>query len=113
MTFDELEMSELRTICLNATVFSEAGIEYILLEGVKMPHGCSPDVSDALLCPTSAHGYNMRLFFPQKIESPKPLNWNLQVRILDRNWSAFSWQTTDPGLRPAQKVALIMRALRQ
>jgi hypothetical protein len=39
-------------------------------------------------------------------------NWTPDVRILERNWHAFSWTVDTPGLRLAQLVMNHLRIFR-
>ena len=91
----------------------EAGIPYFLIPQLGMPNGVTPASVDVLLCPVAdRHGYPSRLFFAQQVQSAKLLNWNTNgVRILERNWFAYSWKINQPGLRPMQILALHLKAL--
>ena len=112
MTFPEDQVAELKLLCPNIQHCDEAGRIYLLLPRLSLPEGCSPSTSDALLCPTERDGYPSRLFFAERIKSRTELNWNASgVRILERNWQAYSWKV-NPGMRLAQMVAAHLRALR-
>ncbi|HEY3411893.1 MAG TPA: hypothetical protein VGM51_02435 [Armatimonadota bacterium] len=101
MDFNENEIQELRHLCEKVEQHEEGGVRYLLLRQLHLPAGCSPDRCDALFCPSGAHGYAARLFFPQQIASGKTLNWNAQHRMLECNWHAFSWQlSTAPEKSP-------------
>lgn len=106
--FPEDQIEELRGLCSKLSIAQEGNLHYILLEELILPEGTNPTKVDALLCPFStADGYPSRLFFAVKIESPQydGLNWNSTgVRILERNWNAYSWKINRPGLRLAQLV---------
>ncbi|MCX5842544.1 MAG: hypothetical protein NT022_02130, partial [Deltaproteobacteria bacterium] len=46
-----------------------------------------------LLCPVERDGYPSRLFLSEMVKTPFPRNWNANgVRILERQWYAFSYQ---------------------
>jgi len=106
------EVEELKAICPEVMTSTEGGVTYYLLKGLVLPEGCTPPNVDALLCPSPRDGYPSRLFFAQMISSRKAQNWNSQnVRILDRNWFAYSWRLDAPGQRLAQMLANHMRAL--
>lgn len=63
------------------------------MEGTIMPSGCSSSICDTILCPTNrGDGYASRLFFAQRVTGPYLRNWNLQARLGERNWEAFSWR---------------------
>jgi hypothetical protein len=107
---DELE--ELLQICPDLQQAEEAGVAYYLLPNLGMPAGATPAHVDALLCPTPRDGYESRLYLAQQVSGGKqPLNWNSQIRVLERNWFAVSYRTP-AGLRLAQKVAIHLGAFR-
>ena len=100
LTFATDELTELKSYCSRVASACEGGCTYLLLEKLALPEGCTPLVVDALLCPAPRDGYQSRLFFSDLINSGRSLNWNANgVRILDRNWHAFSWKVERPGLR--------------
>lgn len=92
MKYQGEELETLRTI-LNPDVqkIEESGYVYIYIPGLKMPPGCIPQITDALLCPQSHSGYTTRLFFKERIQGPKQLNWNGEVFVLGQKWYAFSF----------------------
>lgn len=111
MEFPEDQIEELKSIFGNVQIGEEGGKTYILIPSLHLPEGCSPSKVDALLCPTQRDGYRSRLFFSEPVQLPINRNWNAQnVRILERNWHAFSWQTKH-DLRLAQMVTVHMRGL--
>ena len=60
----EIRDDEIRELgALYGTVKSavESGVTYFLIPGLILPAGCSPAVTDALLCPSPRDGYNSRL----------------------------------------------------
>ena len=102
-TFAADELDELRSYCVSVASACEGGCTYLLLEKLTLPVGCTPAFCDALLCPTPRDGYQSRLFFSEPIASSRSLNWNANgLRILDRNWHAFSWKVERPNLRLAE-----------
>jgi hypothetical protein len=109
--FNTTEIDELRPLCEAVSCANEGGVTFLLLQGLRLPEGCSPSRIDALLCPTSRDGYDSRLFFAAQVQGPGVRNWNAQHRLLDRNWAAFSWSTR-PGLRLAQMVAVHLGGFR-
>lgn len=105
MEFTSDQIEELKVLTPSISQSAEGGITYLLLKDMPLPEKCIPNRIDALLCPTNKDGYPSRLFFSSKIQSSKQLNWNsCDVRILERNWFAFSWKVNRPGLRLAQLV---------
>ncbi len=113
MNFPDDQVEELKAMFGGVSRGVEGGVTYFLIPGLALPEGCNPSRTDALLCPTPRDGYNSRLFFADRVQSRQSLNWNaVGVRILERNWNAFSWQVNRPGLRLAQLVSAHLRALR-
>jgi len=110
MTFPEDQVTELKQLCPNVQQCEEGACTYLLLPGLNLPEGCNPSRVDALLCPTPRDGYASRLFFAQQVQHRANLNWNAnRVRILERNWDAFSWKVAaEPRL--LNMVAAQMRA---
>src|ERR1041384_2415587 len=113
MQFPQDQIDEIKAAYPNVSSADEGGILYFLIPKFPLPPGNSPAVVDVLLCPTAdRHGYPSRLFFAEQVQSSKPLNWNTNnVRILERNWFAYSWKVTQQGLRLTQILALHLRAL--
>lgn len=93
------EMEELedmkRTFGLDVRKFEEGGYVFVYIPGLKMPPGCTPGQTDALLCPQSHSGYSSRLFFKEVIQTPKVVNWNGQSFILGHQWHAFSYNKVE------------------
>jgi hypothetical protein len=82
------------------------------LPELHLPEGCNPGHTDCLLCLGPRDGYDNRLFFSVIVITPAPRNWNTQnVRILERNWFAYSWRVP-VGLRPIEILIGHLRALR-
>lgn len=111
MYFQEEEINELKTIAPNLSVAQEGGYTYIKIDGLLLPDGCVPSVVDALLCPMPRDGYNSRLFFSEQIAGGPTYNWNGNIRVLERNWCAISWQT-QTGLRLSEILSVQLKALR-
>jgi hypothetical protein len=108
----EEHLQELRSLSPDLKTTSEAGVDYVLLPGLKMPDGCSPGVVDCLLCLGPRDGYPNRLYFSQIVNSHGSRNWNGQnIRIAERNWFAYSWRVPD-GLRPIETLIAHLQALR-
>lgn len=104
MDFPKDQIDELRQFCPDLSVASEGGREYILLQNLKLPEGCKPKFVDALLYPFPEGSYFSKLYFAEKVlkEGSAP-NWHVQVRVLERNWVAFSW-LSHPSLRLIQMI---------
>ena len=106
MAFPADQIAELKAMAPGVALCEEGGVTYFLLPCLRTPAGCAPAVVDALLCPTPRDGYESRLFYNQVVSSSQGRNWHVtNTRILDRQWSAFSWKTNQTGLRLAQMVA--------
>src|SRR4051812_6668783 len=112
MAFPKDQIEELKKLFLKVQLCEEGGATFFLIPALTLPDHCKPTVADALLCPTPRDGYKSRLFFSEKIQVSKPPNWNATIRIVERNWFAYSWETTD-GLRLAQMIPEHLRGLRQ
>lgn len=105
------QAEELKKVFSNVSYAEEGGYRYYLIPQLELPENCTPRVVDVLLCPDLKDGYNSRLYFSQQITSGKALNWHVTgVRILERNWCAFSWQLP-AGLRLAQMLTAHLRGL--
>jgi hypothetical protein len=90
----------------------EGGYTYLLIKDLPLPDGCSPPVSDVLLCPMERDGYQSRLFFPVKVSGGPDRNWNAQIRVLEKNWHACSW-LVGSNLRLAEMLLVHLNALRK
>lgn len=94
--FSEEQIAALKTLYPDIATASEGGVDYILIEPLKLPEGCEPRTVKGLLCPTQRDGYPSRLFISQKISHRgKGQNWNPthSVVILGQHWWAVSWKT--------------------
>lgn len=106
------QIEELKTLCSDVRTHWEAGFTYLFLPGLILPDGCTPQKVDALLCPMPKDGYPSRLYFSQSIATPFHRNWNANnIRILENNWYAFSWQYQDQPMRLAQMVGIHLSGL--
>ena len=96
MDLSQEQIDELKALVPSICIANEGGYCYLLIKDVTLPAGCSPSVTNVLLCPFPKDGYNSRLYFPNMISGCASRNWNSQnVRILGANWFAFSWKS--PG----------------
>jgi hypothetical protein len=113
MNFPDDQLQELKLLCPGVAAAEEGGKTYLLLPKLKLPETASIAETDALLLPTPLDGYDSRIYFPQKIDGPKTLNWTVNgALILDRQWFAHSWRTR-PNLRLTQMVAAHLTAFRK
>ena len=101
MIVADAEVDELKEAYPGVKVGTEAGVIYYLIEGLSLPERCVPVASDVLFCPSPREGYPSRLFTAGQIDGPfrsKP-NWTAtNLRILERNWFAYSWKVRE-GMR--------------
>lgn len=113
MNFPQEQIEELKKTFGEVSYCEEGGYGYFLIPSLHLPDGCEPPQVDALLCPMQRDGYPSRLFFSQEINPPVKRNWNASnVRILERNWWAFSWKDVPSELRLIQIVLAHLRGLR-
>lgn len=107
------QLSELNEVCVGEAVEHwEFSLQYVFLPGLRLPQGCTPTSTDALLSLSPREGYPTRLFFAQQIRCKNPLNWNSQnVPILQRVWFAFSWKDVTNDGRPLEVLANHLAAL--
>ena len=110
----EDQLREVVALYPGAATAQEGGVAFVALPHVPLPDGLTPTHSDLLLCPVERDGYPCRLYFGCAIEGGPPQNWHVQgnVRILERQWWAFSWRVP-VGLRLAQMVEAHLQALRR
>lgn len=98
MNINESHLAELKKeVNPDVRVYEEGGHTYVYIPGLKLPSGCKPKVTDALLCPHPHSGYTSRLFLKEKIQTPKQVNWNGQVCVLGHQWYAFSYNNVGEG----------------
>lgn len=112
MEFPENQVEELKKIAPDLNVAQEGGYSYILIKNLSLPDGCTPAVSDVLLCPMPRDGYASRLFFPVQITGCAGRNWNGRIRVLEKNWFGFSWRVQS-GLRLAEILLIHLNGLRK
>lgn len=111
MAFPDNQIAGLKLIAPSLSTADEGGYTYIRIENLRLPNGCQPELVDALLCPTPREGYNSRLFFAQPITGGPSRNWNGNIRVLNQNWYAISWQT-EPGKTLAEMLLVHLDAFR-
>jgi hypothetical protein len=111
-TLDE-QIQELKRYCDEVHLGEEAKVHLYLLKNLRLPTMCDPASCDALLSPTPHNGYPSRLYFPRVINGPFPRNWNFNGRILEENWSAFSFTVKTEGLSLAEILTRHLTGLAQ
>jgi hypothetical protein len=95
------QIEELKRIFPGVMVATECGTPFYFIPKIVLPDHCNPKVVDGLLCPVEKDNYQTRLYISQRIDRPpnpdpkKQLNWNGNIRLLERNWVALSWQIPD------------------
>lgn len=112
MTFDSDEIRKIREISSSVASATDGGITFLLIEGLRLPEKCTPKVVNALLCPVLKDGYSSRLYFELIPQGIQPLNWNGNLWLLDKNWHAFSWQTS-PGQKLFEMIVEHLNAFNQ
>ena len=110
MNYTEGQVRELADRFPGTAQAEEAKVTYFRIPDVTLPDGCSPSPMTLLLCPSPVGGYAYRLFFAEKVKTPKDKNWNASVHILGQTWHAFSWQAKEK-VTLTQMVARLLRAL--
>ncbi|MFA6411795.1 MAG: hypothetical protein WCW53_03795 [Syntrophales bacterium] len=111
MDIPQEQIEEMKGLFKNISSCSEGKYIYFFMPDLQLPEGCVPEKIDALLCPMSRDGYDSRLFFAERIKSCNSPNWNANgIRIIERNWHAFSWKVP-PNLRLTQMLAAHLRGL--
>jgi hypothetical protein len=101
MGYPKEENDELKNYCTKLSLFAEGGVNFLYMEGLRLPAGCEPSVCDGLLCPVPKDGYPSRLYLSTQVKSSYTRNRNVSnVRIGEKNWFAFSWKVelTSPTL---------------
>jgi len=89
-----------------ARQLSEGGLRYLHIQGLRLPPGSTPPITDGLLCLDPRDGYPTRLFLADQINAPgKNLNWNGSTHVLGRNWVAISWSNVS-NTQPALQILL-------
>ena len=103
MDYPRAQTDELKPYCTKLSMFTEGGVPFFSLEGLRLPGGCEPQVCDALLCPVTRDNYPSRLYLSVKVKSHYDRNWNCEnARIGEKNWFAFSWKVEGADLTLAQ-----------
>lgn len=108
---------ELRAICPGAEDLTEGGLRFVYLSQLALPPKATPEKVDALLCLDRHGSYPTRLFFATQVArnpaaTGPALNWNGNVRILERNWVAFSWDHVQNTQHPVSILTAHLDALR-
>jgi hypothetical protein len=112
MQFPQDQIDELKQIAPVLSFIEDGGYSYFLIKQCPLPEGCNPSEVDLLLCPSVHTGYNSRLFFAQTITGCPLPNWNGNLRLLDKNWVAISWNVP-AGLRLAETLLVHLKAFRK
>lgn len=101
MEYPNEQIEELKRYCTKLSILPEAGVNYLYMEGLRLPVGCTPATCDGLLRTVPNGGYPSMLHLSQQVTSPFTRNWNVtNARIGEKNWFAFSWMVnlTSPTL---------------
>lgn len=94
MQFAQDQISELKKLFGNEMkIVQEGTYTFIYIPNQKISGGIDTEYVDLLFCPTPWGGYHSRLFFSRQVKTSASRNWNnANVRIVEKNWFAFSWQ---------------------
>jgi hypothetical protein len=103
----QAHMQELVELCGSAREVAEGLIYFAQL---RLPSGCQPAETEALLSLVSYNGYMTRLFLAQPVPGRRT-DWT-GIYIQGRTWYTWSWNDVSAQLRPAQVLAEHLRALR-
>jgi len=108
------EIEELNLCYSGLAAAQEGGVEFILIQNLRLPPGCNPEIVDVLFCPYGrGDGYASRLFLSQQVaHNGRGKNWNaVGVVILGRQWWAVSWNALPATSQPGkQRLAAILAA---
>jgi hypothetical protein len=110
MSFTEEEVRELACRFPGVEQAEEAKVTFFRIPNVTLPDGCTPSPTALLLRPSPVGDYAYRLYFAEKVKTPKDKNWNASDHILGQTWFAFSWQAKEK-VSLTQMVARLLRAL--
>lgn len=83
---------------------------HIYIPKLRLPSGCQPQETEALLCLVGHNGYMTRLFLAQQVAN-RLGNW-VTAYVQGRTWYTWSWNGVPAQLRPAEILAEHLRALR-
>ena len=100
-------IQELVELCGDAREVAEG---FIYLPKLRLPSGCQPAETEAILCLVTHNGYVTRLFLAQRVPGRRN-DWT-EFYIQGRTWYTWSWNDVGSQLRPAQVLAEHLRALR-
>jgi hypothetical protein len=104
------QIEELKLICADAQVESEAGTDYIVLPNLKVVTGTKERTMTGLLCPAQHGGYSTRLFLSEPIPE-RGQNWT-QHYIAGQNWHVCSWNNVPANLTLMQILSAHLKAFR-
>ena len=105
----ENQTGTITSLCPEAVVMADAGINYIYLPKLKVRSANTVHTIDGLLCPAKHGGYTTRLFLSARITG-RGNNWSTHS-ILGRTWHTWSWNNVPETLSPTQILSAHMRAL--
>jgi len=103
------DLQEVQLGCGGATLMTDGGREYIYLPALRLPAGCVPQNTEALLCLSEHSGYATRLFVSKPIPG-RGANWTTAM-VLGKAWHTWSWNGVPSSLRPMEILAEHLRGL--
>ena len=101
------QLQEIAGICGDAREIAEG---FIHIPKLRLPSGCQPAETEAMLCLVTHNGYSTRLFLASQVPNRRT-DWS-PVYLHGKTWYTWSWNDVSPALRPAQVLAEHLRALR-
>jgi hypothetical protein len=103
------EFANLKAMHPAAVLLKGGGQPVALLPAFGFTAGDQPHTMDLLLVPFAHSGYITRLFFERKIEG-RGANWK-NHRVVERSWSAPSWNHVPTSLSWTQMLSAHLRAV--
>ncbi len=104
------QLASLNTVCAGTQTMTEAGIDLIVLDKLRVRVNGQVHELDAVLCPGAHSGYTTRLFLSQAFPQ-KGNNWTVH-QLLGRQWHTSSWQGVPADLPLLQMLMCHLDVLR-
>jgi hypothetical protein len=100
---EPFDLVGLETISTGVSTFADAGQRYVHVPKLRLPNGCAPQETAALICMDPRDNYPTRLFLLSQISTTaRALNWNMSVAIAGQTWHSFSWKDVPSSSRPVE-----------
>jgi len=104
------QVASLSEVCAQAQVMTEAGMDLVFMNKLRVRVSGQVHELDAVLCPGGHSGYTTRLFLSQPFPQ-KASNWSVH-QLLGRQWHTWSWQGVPPDQPLLQMLMCHLDALR-